>query len=69
MLTVDNDELPECQRHVARARGHVEHEHVEAASPAAPELLAPVDVEEELLHGLLDHQPTPDDGCVLVRRR
>lgn len=64
--TVDVHELPEREGHVARAGRHVDDEGVEARTAVG---VAPVDVEKELLHGLLDHEPAPDDGRIHGRVR
>lgn len=58
------------ERHVTCARGHVYDEYVKPGT-ALVRPVAPVDVEEELLNGLLDHQAAPDHGgvCAGVRAR
>ena len=49
--------LREGKLRVARARRHVDDKVVE---------FTPAHLEEELLDGLVDHGPTPDDGLVFV---
>lgn len=62
-LTVDFYELAEREGHVAGAGRHVDDEYIKPrATLVGP--VAPVDVKEELLDGLLDHEAAPDDGGV-----
>jgi hypothetical protein len=59
---VELDQLCQAECHIARARRHVDDEHVERLLGRARR--APVHLEQELLRRLLHHQTTPDDGCV-----
>lgn len=60
--TIDVDELSQRERYIARPGRHVYDEDVKARAVWIS--ATPVDVEEQLLHGLLHHETAPGDRCI-----
>ena len=60
--TIDVDELSQREGYVPRPRRHVYDEDVEAGAMCV--CATPVNVEEQLLHGLLHHEAAPGHRCI-----